>query len=82
VIKQVYANNLEQLINFLYFIVTGIILSIIFDIFRILRKTIKIEANSPTEAEIKAKQLYRNSEIILNSNDFIGEPTIKCIDKK
>lgn len=36
-----YANNLEQLINFLYFIVTGIILSIIFDIFRILRKTIK-----------------------------------------
>lgn len=36
-----YANNLEQLINFLYFIVTGIVLSIIFDIFRILRKTIK-----------------------------------------
>ena len=36
-----YANNLEQLINFLYFIATGITLSIIFDIFRILRKTIK-----------------------------------------
>lgn len=36
-----YANNLEQLINFLYFIVTGIFLSIIFDIFRILRRTIK-----------------------------------------
>jgi len=37
----VYANNLEQLINFLYFIITGIFLSIIFDIFRILRRTIK-----------------------------------------
>ena len=36
-----YANNLEQLTNFLYFIVTGVVLSIIFDIFRILRKTIK-----------------------------------------
>lgn len=36
-----YANNLEQLINFIYFIVTGIVLSVIFDIFRILRKTIK-----------------------------------------
>lgn len=36
-----YANNLEQLISFIYFIVVGIILSIIFDIFRILRRTIK-----------------------------------------
>lgn len=36
-----YANNLEQLINFFYFIATGVFLSIIFDIFRILRRTIK-----------------------------------------
>ncbi len=36
-----YTNNLEQLISFLYFIATGIILSIIFDIFRILRRTFK-----------------------------------------
>lgn len=36
-----YANNLEQLINFLYFIFTGVILGIVFDCFRILRKTIK-----------------------------------------
>ena len=36
-----YANNLEQLISFMYFIIIGIILSIIFDIFRILRRTIK-----------------------------------------
>jgi len=37
----VYANNFEQLISFVYFIIIGISLSIIFDIFRILRKTIK-----------------------------------------
>lgn len=36
-----YANNSEQLISFVYFIIVGIILSIIFDIFRILRRTIK-----------------------------------------
>lgn len=36
-----YANNLEQLISFIYFIIVGIVLSIIFDIFRILRRTIK-----------------------------------------
>jgi len=37
----VYANNFEQLISFIYFIIVGIVLSIIFDIFRILRRTIK-----------------------------------------
>lgn len=36
-----YANNLEQLISFLYFIIVGVIISIIFDVFRILRRTIK-----------------------------------------
>ena len=36
-----YANNLEQLISFIYFIIVGIVLSVIFDIFRILRRTIK-----------------------------------------
>ena len=36
-----YANNLEQLISFLYFIIIGIIISVIFDIFRIFRRTIK-----------------------------------------
>lgn len=35
-----YANNLEQLICFGYFISVGIIIGIIFDIFRIWRKTI------------------------------------------
>lgn len=36
-----YTNNLEQLINFIYFIATGMVLSIIFDIFRILRRSFK-----------------------------------------
>ena len=36
-----YANNFEQLISFIYFIIVGAILSIIFDIFRIFRRTIK-----------------------------------------
>ena len=36
-----YANNLEQLISFIYFVIVGVVLSIIFDIFRILRRTIK-----------------------------------------
>ena len=36
-----YTNNLEQLINFIYFIITGMLLSIVFDIFRILRRSFK-----------------------------------------
>lgn len=36
-----YTNNLEQLTNFIYFIITGMVLSIVFDIFRILRKSFK-----------------------------------------
>lgn len=36
-----YTNNLEQLTNFIYFILTGITLSIVFDIFRILRRSFK-----------------------------------------
>ena len=36
-----YTNNLEQLINFIYFIFIGMLLSVIFDIFRILRRSFK-----------------------------------------
>lgn len=36
-----YTNNLEQLINFIFFIATGMVLSIVFDIFRILRRSFK-----------------------------------------
>ena len=36
-----YVNNLDQLINFIYFIIVGMILSIVFDMFRILRRAFK-----------------------------------------
>lgn len=36
-----YTNNIEQLTSFIYFILTGIVLGIIFDVFRIARRTIK-----------------------------------------
>ena len=36
-----YTNNLEQLTIFIYFIITGMILGIVFDVFRILRKSFK-----------------------------------------
>lgn len=36
-----YANNIEQLQSFLIFTILGILIGIIFDIFRILRKTFK-----------------------------------------
>lgn len=36
-----HINNLEQLTNFIYFIITGMVLGIIFDVFRILRKSFK-----------------------------------------
>ena len=36
-----YTNNLEQVTIFIYFIITGMVLGIIFDVFRILRKSFK-----------------------------------------
>lgn len=36
-----YANNFEQLNSFLIFTLVGIIISVLFDIFRVLRKTFK-----------------------------------------
>lgn len=36
-----YTNNLEQLTNFIYFVMIGMILGIVFDVFRILRKSFK-----------------------------------------
>ena len=50
------------------------------EIEEILRRTIEVEAASKDEAEDKVQQLYRDCEIVLTADDFIGEPTIKCID--
>ena len=36
-----YTNNAEQFFSFFIFIIVGVIISFVFDIFRILRKTIK-----------------------------------------
>ena len=46
----------------------------------ILRRLVEIEAQSPEEAEDKVVRLYRDCEIVLGAEDFIGEPTIRCIE--
>lgn len=41
-----------------------------------LRKEVAIEAQDAEEAARIAKALYRKKEIVLDADDFIGEPTI------
>ena len=48
------------------------------EIEEILRREVSIDANSPEEAVSRVHRLYHDGEIVLNSDDFIGEPTIKC----
>ena len=50
------------------------------EIEEILRRAVEVEAASKDEAEDKVQQLYRDCEIVLTADDFIGESTIKCID--
>ena len=49
------------------------------EIEEILRRTIEIEAESPSEAEDKVKVLYRACDIVLDAGDFNGEPSFKCL---
>ena len=51
------------------------------EIEEILRRTVEIEAASEVDAEMQVRQLYRDCKIVLDADDFIGEPTIKCISK-
>ena len=51
------------------------------EIEEILRRTVEIEAASEVDAEMQVRQLYRDCKIVLDADDFIGEPTIKCITK-
>ena len=44
----------------------------------VLSRDIIIEAESETDAEYKVEDLYYKEKIVLDYNDFIGEPTIKC----
>ena len=50
------------------------------EIEEILRRTVEVEAASQDDAERQVRQLYRDCQIVLDADDFIGEPTIKCID--
>lgn len=51
----------------------------IVEIEEILRREIHIEAESESEAELKAFKQYRDCKVVLDANDFIGEPSIRCI---
>lgn len=42
-----------------------------------LARTIEIEAEDEDEAYDKAYDMYRNCEVVLTSDDFIGEPDIQ-----
>lgn len=43
-----------------------------------LRKEVAIDSENPDEAIRITQKLYRNGEIVLCADDFIGEPTIIC----
>ena len=49
------------------------------EIEEVLRRVIEVEAYSESDAEMKALELYRNCDIVLDADDFIGEPNIQCI---
>lgn len=36
-----------------------------------LQKTVEVEANNKEEALNKVMKIYKNSEVILNDNDFV-----------
>ncbi|MBR5651819.1 MAG: DpnD/PcfM family protein [Bacteroidales bacterium] len=44
----------------------------------VLSRDVVIEAENENDAEDKVEQLYHECKIVLDYNDFIGEPTIKC----
>lgn len=37
-----------------------------------LSRTITVKAKNPADADRKARALYRQSEIVLDANDFVG----------
>ena len=44
----------------------------------LLSRDVVVEAESVEEAEQKVEQLYSTCKIVLNTDDFVGTPTIKC----
>lgn len=49
------------------------------EVIEILSKFVYIEANSKEEAECKCKEMYHNSEIVLDSGDF-DNVEFECVD--
>ena len=45
----------------------------------ILRRVIKVKAQSAEEAENAVEEKYYSCDIILDADDFVGAPTIKSI---
>lgn len=43
-----------------------------------LHKEVAIDAENSNDAVRIAQGLYRNGDIVLSADDFIGEPTIVC----
>lgn len=48
------------------------------EIEEVLRRTVEVESTSENDAEMQVRQLYHDCKIVLNADDFVGEPTIKC----
>ena len=49
------------------------------EIKEVLRRKIIVEAENESEAEAKASDIYEKCEVVLDENDFCGEPDIKCL---
>jgi hypothetical protein len=47
----------------------------------VLTRDVVVDAENEEDAEIKVKHLYRDEEIVLDYDDFIGQPTIRCIQR-
>jgi hypothetical protein len=45
-----------------------------------LSRIIEIEANSMDEAYSKVREMYRNEEIVLDENDYVGTDFIEIED--
>ena len=54
------------------------VMKYLINIEEVLSRDVVVEAESVEEAEQKVEQLYSTCKIVLNADDFVGTPTIKC----
>ena len=45
-----------------------------------LQRVVEVEAENYDEAEDKVRDMYRNCDIVLSSDDYIGTDFVKCDD--